>query len=284
MTSGVVQGGTYGGAQGALGTRALAFVRALPRSFSYPILGALMVLGVLMVLPLGEALMADAPLSLRWLLSDVARLPVACAYIALSTLLVVTVLGHVVGGWLDRAQLLADTDALTGLFNRRHFARRLAEEMSRASRFRSQTCVLCLDVDRLKAINDRFGHKAGDRALVMVAQAVSRNLRPADVFARLGGDEFAVLLPVTAEKEALSVAGRLLASVSRRRLPRIGHVAVSIGICELGPAASAEEVLAAADAALYRAKREGGGRARAHTEPTGSSVLATSLASPFEVP
>jgi two-component system cell cycle response regulator len=167
------------------------------------------------------------------------------------------------GRSFDRVQRLSITDPLTGLFNRRHFGERVAEEVRRGRRQGHATSVLCVDIDRLKAINDRFGHRAGDQAIVAVSRILSHNVRAMDVVARVGGDEFVVLLPETSAEQASALSRRILEEVARHRIGLTGSLAVSIGIAELNSSAEVDpdsnDMLAAADAALYRAKAAGGG-------------------------
>jgi diguanylate cyclase (GGDEF)-like protein len=161
----------------------------------------------------------------------------------------------------DQAWHLALTDPLTGLANRRPFAARLAEEIGRGR----PVTVLLLDVDRLKEINDRWGHAAGDVALGRVGTVLRQAVRPGDLAARLGGDEFAVLLPTgdAAVAKALERRVRDLLATAREPDDPWGVLGVSIGAEQLtlardGAATdellAAEAVLAAADRALYRAK------------------------------
>lgn len=175
---------------------------------------------------------------------------------------VLVLFGRWLGGSLDRLRLLARTDPLTGLYNRRHFEHLLQEELGRAGRMGRTTSVLCLDVDRLKSINDGFGHGAGDRALLTVGGLLGSPVRVTDVVARLGGDEFALLLCDASGARASAIALRILRDV-RGSDPGPGVLAVSIGIVEIakGSTSAPADVMAAADAALYRAKAAGGGRA-----------------------
>jgi diguanylate cyclase (GGDEF)-like protein len=151
------------------------------------------------------------------------------------------------------------TDQLTGLFNRRHLDVALEAEVSRARRERRPLGVLMLDLDQFKSFNDRFGHPAGDALLRAVAELLTAQLRPTDTVARYGGEEFTVLLPGSPREECVRIAERL-----RRRLRELrsgsGQAATtaSIGVAtspEDGETAT--ELIAAADAALYQAKREG---------------------------
>jgi len=150
------------------------------------------------------------------------------------------------------------TDPLTGLFNRYHFEAMLKREIARCARYEVSLSLLLVDVDRLKPLNDRWGHQAGDRALSRVAAAIQKSLRGTDIAARIGGDEFAIILPDTD-----AVAGLIVATRIRRHLVQDGStmVTVSGGLVELprGIAeASSAQLLAAADVALYAAKKAGG--------------------------
>lgn len=198
-----------------------------------------------------------------WVVDDIMNLKVTYAYVTLSTLVVLAVLGCVLGRWFDRVRLLSITDPLTGLFNRRYFRHRLVEEIRRGDRYGRTTCVLCADIDRFKVLNDRLGHKAGDHLLVAVSQILLRSVRSVDAVARVGGDEFAVLLPETSAIQASALSQRILTEVARHNDAAAGRLAVSIGIAELNSMTNLrpDELLAAADAALYRAKAAGGGRA-----------------------
>jgi len=233
----------------------------MPRSRSYPVLGVALALGAPVGLLFARTMAAGQTPSLAWVLVEVKHLLVTYAYVTFSTVAVFAVLGYVLGRWFDRVRLLSITDPLTGLFNRRHFGQRLAEERRRGRRHGRATCVLCVDIDRLKAINDGLGHKAGDHALVAVCQTLLKNVRAIDAVARVGGDEFAVLLPETSVAQASALSQRILTEVARHSAASTGKLAVSIGIAELNATSDVEsdDMLAAADAALYRAKAAGGG-------------------------
>jgi diguanylate cyclase (GGDEF)-like protein len=150
------------------------------------------------------------------------------------------------------------TDPLTGLFNRYHFDVTMKREIARCRRYAVPLSLLLVDVDKLKQLNDRYGHQAGDQALSRVAAAIQKSLRSTDIAARLGGDEFAIILPDTDAVAALIVSTRI-----RRNL--VDHasnmVTVSGGLVELSKEAvhpTAAQLMLVADHALYAAKHAGG--------------------------
>ena len=149
----------------------------------------------------------------------------------------------------------ARTDALTGVLNRRAFDECFADELARVQRTRRPLSLLVFDVDGFKEINDHHGHQAGDRVLKDVAAAVGDS-RQMDVVGRLGGDEFALLLPETDTGGAQTAAGRVLTALEDRATA----VEVSVGIASWPVhGGTADELLEAADCALYAAKHAGGG-------------------------
>ena len=167
----------------------------------------------------------------------------------------------------EAARKLADRDPLTGYFNHRYLHERLSEEVVRAIRTRRPLSVVMLDLDDFKLVNDTFGHVYGDRVLVYVAETIRATLRASDVAARYGGDEFAVILPETTVHGAAGVAERILATFQAHPFTADGRtplpVGTSIGIAtHPGDGRTATELIAAADAGLYAAKADGGGRVR----------------------
>jgi diguanylate cyclase (GGDEF)-like protein len=160
-------------------------------------------------------------------------------------------------------QLLSITDPLTGLLNRRYLEERLQEELERSKRHRFAMSFMMVDIDDFKSYNDTHGHQAGDLALEMTAQCLKTALRSADVAARYGGEEFSILLPQTGPSEARVIAERIRRRIERTQFPHgkaqpTGAVTVSIGISSFGPELdSPDEVIRAADRALYAAKSRG---------------------------
>lgn len=168
--------------------------------------------------------------------------------------------------WRRRDQLeaqlaaLSETDALTGLPNRRGFVTRALSAIAVAQRQGAACSVLMLDLDRFKAINDGFGHPAGDEVLRGVATTITNAVRAADVAGRLGGEEFALLLPGDDPMAACHVADRLRAMVADAVPHPAGNgarVTLSAGIVGLYGATTLDAALAAADRALYAAKTAG---------------------------
>ncbi len=153
---------------------------------------------------------------------------------------------------------LAVTDPLTGLFNRRKFEEVLNQEVSRALRY-GPVSLLVIDLDRFKLVNDRYGHQAGDDALKAAAQILQSSCRTTDTCARIGGDEFAIILPHSDPSAAQVVRQRIQQQIARAMVPTAAgqlSICLSIGVATLpGDAGSGAELVAAADAAMYRVKQ-----------------------------
>ena len=163
---------------------------------------------------------------------------------------------------LQTAEALSVTDDLTRLYNSRYLNQALRREAKRAVRGRSPLSLLFLDLDGFKTVNDNHGHLAGSKALAETAAIVRGCARETDVVARFGGDEFALILPDTGHEGAMSVAMRIRDRVGATDLLTSDglsvRLTVSIGVATLPDAAgSAEELLRAADAAMYRVKASG---------------------------
>jgi diguanylate cyclase (GGDEF)-like protein len=150
-------------------------------------------------------------------------------------------------------EMLATTDDLTGLPNRRRFRSELEREIAAARRYGSPLSLLLLDLDDFKAINDGYGHESGDQALREIALAIQQRLRAPDLAARIGGDEFGVLLPQTGKEAAEALARDLEGAIRQALTPPLATTA-SIGIATL-EAGGASDLFAEADRFLYEAKR-----------------------------
>jgi diguanylate cyclase (GGDEF)-like protein len=191
------------------------------------------------------------------------------------------VLGALIAIWLQRRLMrriarMAETDALTGMLNRRHVLEMGQRMMQRCRRDGRPCAMLMLDVDRFKEINDRYGHLAGDKALRAIAQALGSCLRPGDQIGRYGGEEFAMILPGADAQEAGVVAERLRAAVAQLKpdwaagaepLTVSGGIAISTGDLD-----DFNELIVRADRALYRAKDAGRNRMEYHEPETGPAL------------
>jgi two-component system cell cycle response regulator len=164
-----------------------------------------------------------------------------------------------------RLEVLALTDPLTQVLNRRALTQRLSAELDRARRYNSVVTLLMLDIDFFKDVNDAYGHLAGDAILQETAAILTRAVRSVDIVARYGGEEFAVVLPETTEAGAVAFAERLRERIAGQAFSSGGiRVTASIGVAAF-PAPlidTAEDLFARSDAALYRAKAEGRNRVR----------------------
>ena len=155
---------------------------------------------------------------------------------------------------IEQLEASADTDFLLEIPNRRAFERELNRSIAYIRRYHASGALIMLDVDRLKPINDAFGHAAGDRVLKAIAVALSRQIRSSDVIGRLGGDEFALLLWNLTETDAHAKAAELEQAVDRLTFVFGGHAVAagaSAGVAFLGAHCEAGRVLEQADAAMY---------------------------------
>jgi diguanylate cyclase (GGDEF)-like protein len=171
---------------------------------------------------------------------------------------------------------LAIRDSLTNLYNRREFERLLAEEMHRSTRYHHPLSLLLIDIDKFKQINDGLGHRAGDQALRLISASIREISRKGDIVARYGGDELAVLLPETPLDDALTLAERIRKLVSHQRLETDDgsktELTLSIGVATTsGQINRGEQLIDAADQAMYIAKAEGRNRVRYSSEAQGEA-------------
>lgn len=176
--------------------------------------------------------------------------------------------------YVERVKQLAYLDGLTGIFNRRYFELRITEEIERAKRYGTGMAIIMADIDDFKRLNDDFGHCVGDEVLRQVSSLFQEQLRKVDVVCRYGGEEFAVLLPHGSAPDAVTIAEKLRRLVDKRIFPGVKRsVTISAGIAAFGPhGESRDELLQAADRALYRAKQAG--RNRVHTPEKALSASA----------
>ncbi|MEW6583656.1 MAG: diguanylate cyclase, partial [Actinomycetota bacterium] len=168
-------------------------------------------------------------------------------------------LGVAISNAADRARLLALalSDPLTGLANHRAFQERLAAEVARARGGDGAVSLVVIDIDRFKRINDTWGHQAGDRVILDVAQHLRNEARPGDLVARIGGEEFAWILPGADAAGAYEAAERVRRRIAETRFPEVERLTISAGVCALDDAADAPDLVRLADGALYWAKHRG---------------------------
>jgi diguanylate cyclase (GGDEF)-like protein len=163
--------------------------------------------------------------------------------------------GFAAGRLVQRLDLSAHTDFLTGLWNRRYFYLRLAEEEVCATRKNTQLCIAMIDIDNFKEINDRYGHATGDMLLSDLAAMFRKRVRSIDVVTRWGGDEFAIIFAGASLMEAHEIMERVRQKVEARFNSSYG-LAISAGIISLEPDRELEDLLVLADRALYKAKEQ----------------------------
>lgn len=164
-------------------------------------------------------------------------------------------------GDVARLSRQAGTDALSGLANRRGLNERLDDELERAVRNESRVAFVLADIDNFKEINDGFGHQTGDNVIRAVASAITGSVRELDFAARYGGEEYAVILPGSSLADAARTAERIRRAIAQLEVPgtagEIATVTASFGVAEFPTYSNADALVAAADAALYQAKRSG---------------------------
>jgi len=163
---------------------------------------------------------------------------------------------------LKRVEELAATDPLTGLYNRRHFGKVIDQLVAEAQRYGKDLSCVMIDMDGFKQLNDTFGHQMGDQLLMMAGKVISANMRRMDVAARYGGDEFVLLLPHANDVDAAQVAQRIReefkqSAAALLKKPAVVSMSVGIGSLSQNKPAGGDQLIGAADAALYLAKESG---------------------------
>jgi diguanylate cyclase (GGDEF)-like protein len=169
--------------------------------------------------------------------------------------------------YFEKVQQLAYRDGLTGIFNRRYFEMRILEELARAERYHQELTVAMIDLDGFKNLNDEFGHLLGDEVLRQLSSIFTQQLRKTDLIFRFGGDEFALLLVQTSAENAAPVAEKLRHFISNFYFPGVPRpVGISVGLASFpNHGRTRDELVKAADAALYTAKQAGRNRVQVAT-------------------
>ena len=178
----------------------------------------------------------------------------------LITLIVLLATSLTINRYQRRLETMATTDKLTGLANRQAFDLLISQAMRERTRANSELLAILIDIDNFKAINDRFGHLAGDSVIRQVAATIRNTLRSADIVCRWGGEEFLILVKGVAEPEGRQLAEKIRKAVSDATFDHKGKsiaVTVSVGIAAHGEGESAEQLIARVDRALYAAKDSG---------------------------
>ena len=163
----------------------------------------------------------------------------------------------------DELYLLATTDSLTGIANRREFSTILAREVELAKRYGTPVSLAMYDLDYFKLVNDTFGHDAGDHVLQAVTSLVKENIRAPDIVARWGGEEFMLLMPQSDMGAASNVAEKLRLAIAEHDFDKVGKLTVSFGVTAFESGDDKNSLLKRVDDALYRAKEHGRNRVEA---------------------
>lgn len=174
---------------------------------------------------------------------------------------------------------LSMTDELTGLYNKRFFNKQIKIEITRTKRTGQTFCLIFIDLDNFKSVNDTFGHAKGDEFLVKLCRMISKRIRPTDFACRYGGDEFTIILPATSFHDGISIAQRWHELIEQMASDMKLNVSSSIGIDEYTPSCmlNAEEFVGQVDEALYQAKKTGKGKvSHPKTLITGAEAVTTS--------
>lgn len=256
----------------------------MTRTRAYALAGGLLSAGApLGLLGIRLATGDDGPFTHRRVRRELAGDRAGYAYVSVSTAIVFTVFGWVLGRQADRLSEMSRTDALSGLLNARGFFERLAVELSRLRRYREPLALLLVDVDGLKRINDLHGHHAGDMVIRGTAEVIRSELRDTDAGARWGGDEFAIVAPNTGHAAAVALAERVRRAIAAQ--PSEWPVTGSVGVATIEPGGvrvDSSTLMRMADMALYDAKMQGKDMVVAQPLiPRASKLAAGSGASPL---
>jgi len=154
-------------------------------------------------------------------------------------------------------ELMASTDALTGLYNRHKFLELYVSSYKSMVQRHNDMSIIMLDIDNFKKVNDSYGHNIGDKVIVQIAHALLKNLRNIDIVCRWGGEEFIALLPTASLKNAQELAQKIREHIVELNIEVVGNVSASFGVAEVREGEDMNDVIARADKALYLAKNSG---------------------------
>lgn len=157
----------------------------------------------------------------------------------------------------DRVRRLSEEDYLTKLSNRRKMYAIIQNEIARSKRYNSTFAIILLDIDNFKMTNDKFGHNAGDRVLVEIADVIRKTVRESDIAGRWGGEEFLVFCPHTNVDGAFALAEKLRTTIEKNEFENVGYKTGSFGVTHVEHGDSVESMVSRADEALYSAKKSG---------------------------
>jgi len=160
--------------------------------------------------------------------------------------------------YLSKLENLSITDQLTGLYNRRYFDDHFEIERQKVERYNSMLCLIMIDIDHFKTINDKFGHQHGDNVLKRFSLLLRKNIRTTDILSRWGGEEFIILLPATSLENAVKLAEKMRKAIEQSTFIDVGNITASFGVSEVTTSSNSNrEAIHQADKALYQAKNQG---------------------------
>jgi diguanylate cyclase (GGDEF)-like protein len=169
--------------------------------------------------------------------------------------------------YLIELEKLSVTDQLTGLSNRRYFDDNFLIEREKIKRYNNNLCLIMVDIDHFKKVNDEYGHQVGDSVLREFSSLLQENIRATDHLSRWGGEEFIILLPETSLENSVCVAEKVLTAITNYSFSNVGKLTASFGVSKVNPNSSSNrESLYQVDEVLYQAKNEGRNRVVAYSK------------------
>ena len=174
----------------------------------------------------------------------------------------------------DALEEMVNSDSLTGIYNRRFFSEFLQNEIAVSERYKKTFCLIMLDIDFFKKINDNYGHDIGDKILKELVEVIKKSIRKSDLFARVGGEEFAVIAPETSLENAIFLAEKIRLNVEANTYSKNIKVTISLGISQYSSKDDHNTIFKRADNALYKAKGKGRNRVEVEVDTEETSVNA----------